>query len=323
MSTIEKALDKLKSDKTESEDKDVDSIERVGRNAMPDPQSRPARVEQSSTEGKPAEPFGKPVVNIPFDELQTRGFLTPMIPRSAIAEEFRAIKRPVLKNIGGQSAAPIPHANLVMVTSALEGDGKTFTSLNLAISIAMEQDKSVLFVDADVLKASAGRVLGLPPATKGLIDILKHKDVRPEHVLLNTNMPKLRILPAGTPDEHATELLASESMHQLMLEMSNRYPDRVIVFDSPPLLMTNESSVLASFMGQVVFVAAADMTPEAAVKEALEHIGEDKAVGLVLNRASRRRMNIFGMGFSYSYGYGYGYGYGSSRPIPGGDEKVV
>lgn len=321
MSTIEKALDKLKSNKAESEDKAGDSIERAGRSALPDSQSHPATVVASSPTGKSARLSEKPILNIPFEKLQAKGFLTPMIPRSAIAEEFRAIKRPVLKNIGGHSAAPIPHANLVMVTSALEGDGKTFTSLNLAISIAMEQDKSVLFVDADVLKASAGKLLGLPQDMPGLTDILKYDDVHPEHVLLNTNMPKLRVLPAGTPDEHATELLASESMQQLMLEMSSRYPDRVIVFDSPPLLMTNESSVLASFMGQVVFVAAADMTPEAAVKEALEHIGPDKAVGLVLNRASRRRMNIFGMGFSYSYGYGYGYG--SRRSMASDEEKVV
>lgn len=320
MSTIEKALGKLGSDRPESKSKDMDSIERAARTTLPH-----AAVSPASTENKDSSLWAdKPTLNIPFEALETQGFLTPLIPRSAIAEEFRAIKRPVLKNISGQSGAPIPHANLVMVTSALEGDGKTFTSLNLAISIAMEQDKSVLFIDADVLKASAGKLLGLPSNTQGLIDILKHDDIKPEHVMLNTNIPNLRVLPAGTPDEHATELLASEAMHQLMIEMANRYSDRVIVFDSPPLLLTTEASVLASFMGQIVFVAAADTTPEAALKEALERIGEDKAIGLVLNRASRRRMNLFGMGFNYSYGYGYGYGYGSrSDRSQGGDGNTT
>lgn len=310
MSTIEKALGSLSSDEPEARD-DIDSIERAARTATPQATVRPTDKTDKTDKKSASQQVDKPALNLPFEALEAQGFLTPMIPRSAIAEEFRAIKRPILKNISGQSAAPIPYSNLVMVTSALEGDGKTFTSLNLAISIAMEQDKSVLFVDADVLKASAGKLLGLPSNTRGLIDILKHDDIRPEHVLLTTSIPNLRVLPAGTPDEHATELLASEAMHELMIEMSNRYADRVIVFDSPPLLLTTEASVLASFMGQIVFVAAADITPEAALKEALERIGQDKAIGLVLNRASRRRMNLFGMGFNYSYGYGYGYGYGA------------
>ena len=106
-----------------------------------------------------------------------------------------------------------------------------------------------------------------------------------------------------------TELLASHTMQQLMLEMSARYPDRVIIFDSPPLLLTSESGVLAGFMGQIVFVAAADITPQHAVEEALTYIGEDKMVSVMLNRISRRRLGLFGK----SFGYGYGYGYGSKR----------
>lgn len=247
-------------------------------------------------------------VEIPFDELGDNGFIHPNLPRSRTAEEFRGIKRPLLRNIrsmGDGSRAP---TNLVMVTSALQGDGKTFTSINLAISIAMEQDKTVLFVDADVVRGTAGRRLGVPKASPGLIDLLTGSGVTPQDVILDTNMPKLRVLPAGRPDERATELLASEEMHALMIEMAERYHDRVIIFDSPPLLLTTESGVLSSFMGQIVFVAAADITPQSAVQEAMEHIGEDRIVGVVLNRVSRRRSRLFGLG-SYSYGYGYGYGH--------------
>lgn len=251
-------------------------------------------------------------IDIPFDFLHEKGYLTPTTPRGTTAEEFRAIKRPLLRNIAGRSAAPIDNANLIMVTSALEGDGKTYSSLNLAMSIAMEQDKTVLYIDADVHKASAGKVLGIPDETPGLIDILIG-EAEPEDAILRTSIRNLRIMPAGARHEKATELLASERMHLLMQELSTRYSDRVIIFDSPPLLLTNEASVLASFMGQIVFVAAADITPQHAVKEALERIGRDKMVAVMLNKASRRRFNIFGLGSPYGfggYGYGYGYGYG-------------
>jgi len=249
------------------------------------------------------------LVNLPFDEMQTMGMLTPAIPRSDIAEEYRTIKRPLLTNIAGQSAAPIENANLIMVTSALQGDGKTFSSINLALSIAMEQDKTVLFVDADTAKAEAGRLLGVPAGSPGLIDVLENKGVSLSDVILRTNVEKLRILPAGNIHAHANELLASDAMRQLMLELSERYSDRVVVFDSPPLLLTTEAGVLANFMGQLVFVVAAEATPQNAVTEALEHIGQDKMVGMVLNRA-RRHGKLFGYGYGYGYGRD-GYGYGS------------
>ena len=248
---------------------------------------------------------GRATIRIPFDNLYTKGMITPGAPRSIIAEEYRAIKRPLLKNIDGKSAAPIPFANLVMVTSALQNEGKTFSSINLALSIAMEMDKTVLFVDADTSKASAGDVLGVPKESLGLIDVLEDTGVSLGDVILNTNMEKLKILPAGKVHAHSTELLASDSMKELMQELSKRYSDRVIVFDSPPLLLTNEAGVLANLMGQIVLVVMADVTPQHAISEAIEHIAEDKMVGLVLNRTRRNRGKLFG------YGYGYGYGYGS------------
>jgi exopolysaccharide/PEP-CTERM locus tyrosine autokinase len=242
-----------------------------------------------------------------FEEMRQLGILTPNVPRSAIAEEFRTIKRPLLSNIAGDEVTPpIKHGNLIMVTSALEGDGKTFTSISLAISIAMEQDKTVLFVDADTAKAEAGRIMGIPSDCPGLIDVLEDESAKLSDVMLSTNIDKLRILPAGDLHTHANELLASERMRKLMVELSENYSDRVIVFDSPPLLLTTEAAVLANFMGQIVFVVSADATPHHAVSQAIEHIGEDKMVGMVLNRA-RRRSN------PYYYSYGEVYGYGRTR----------
>jgi protein-tyrosine kinase len=311
MSIIEKAVSKLQGQSQSSELKEglssalatADTVQKaVAAETVPD-EHRPMAEAIEGLSGA-----GDLWVNIPFDDLQNRGMVSPLVPRSRIAEEFRTIKRPLLKNISSNSATSAGNANLVMVTSAIQGDGKTFTSISLAVSIAMEMDKTVLFVDADVARASAGRLLGVPKGSPGLIDVLENKGVAVEDVLLRTNMPKLTIIPTGTSHERANELLASDAMHRLMLELSQRYPDRVIVFDSPPLLLTTEASVLASFMGQIVFVVAADQTPQQAVTDALEHIGEDKMVGMVLNRSRKRRINPFGYGYGYGYSYGYGYG---------------
>jgi exopolysaccharide/PEP-CTERM locus tyrosine autokinase len=240
------------------------------------------------------------IVNIPFRELRNLGMLTPDIPRSDIAEEYRTIKRPLLINIAGDAVTtPIPHGNLIMVTSALEGDGKTFCAISLAMSIAMEQDKTVLFVDADTTKADAGQMLGVAATSPGLIDLLQKPGASVDDFILPTNVEKLRILPAGALHNHANELLASARMQQLMLELSEDDPNRVVIFDSPPLLLTTEATVLADFMGQIVFVVSAEMTPQHAVTRAIEQIGEEKMVGMVLNRA-RQRMN------PYYQAYGYG-----------------
>lgn len=257
------------------------------------------------------------LVKIPFKELRDLGMLTPAIPRSAIAEEYRTIKRPLLVNIKGDSVTPaIPHGNLIMVTSALEGDGKTFSSICLALSIAMEREKNVLFVDADTAKAEAGRTLGVPSTSPGLIDVLENENAKVEDFILPTNVEKLRILPAGGLHTHANELLASARMHKLMLALSEEDPNRIIVFDSPPLLLTTEAAVLASFMGQIVFVVSSDSTPQHAVTQAIEHIGEDKMVGMLLNRA-RRRTNPYSY-YTYEYRGGpYGHGHRGAEPASG------
>lgn len=272
-------------------------------------------LEQSSPVATTVTPVGTgETIIIPFKELGELGMLTPTIPRSAIAEEYRTIKRPLLINIAGDSVTPpIPHGNLIMVTSALEGDGKTFSSICLALSIAMERDKNVLFVDADTAKAEAGRMLGVPSTSPGLIDVLENKSARAADYILPTNVEKLRILSAGGVHTHANELLASTRMQELMLELSDEDPDRVIVFDSPPLLLTTEAAVLANFMGQIVFVVSADMTPQHAVTQAIEHIGEDKMVGMVLNRSRGKNNPYF---HTYGYGGAYGNGHRNARSAP-------
>lgn len=222
---------------------------------------------------------------IDLAKLKQTGMITPDGERTQLSEEFRIIKRPLLTNAFNRGAAPIKNGNLVMVTSSFPGEGKSFSAINLAMSIAMERDHTVLLVDADVAKPSVPEFLGLEPR-KGLMDLLLDENLKFSDVLIKTNVEKLNVLPAGRSHIHATELLASESMGRLLDEMSQRYPDRIIIFDSPPLLATTESRVLASRMGQIVMVVEAAKTPQAAVKEALSQIDKCEVVGLLLNKGS-------------------------------------
>lgn len=239
-----------------------------------------------------------------LEAIAATGLLVPNAARSQLADEFRVIKRPLIANAMGKGMGAIPNGNLIMVTSALPGEGKSFTAINLAISIAMELDNTVMLVDADVARPSVLNMLGLPPA-KGLLDVLQQNSVDISGVLLRTNIEKLSILPSGTPHPRATELLASDTMVRLLDDMASRYSDRIIVFDSPPLLLTTESRVLATHMGQVLIVVNAENTAQAAVKQALSTIESCPLKMMVLNQVRQAKAD--------SYGYGYGYGYGNEN----------
>ncbi len=245
-------------------------------------------------------------VEIDLDLLAKNGFVTSASLRTRIAEEFRIIKRPLIVNASNPRASEAARRNLIMVTSALPGEGKTFTAINLAMSMAAELDHTVMLVDADVRRPSVLNMLGLPPAP-GLMEVVKSSMELPD-VILKTNVDRLSVLPSGIPHDQATELLASDGMQRLLDEIATRYADRIVIFDSPPLLLTTESRVLASRMGQIVFVVRADETPQADVESALATV-EGCSVFLVLNSA---RAGVL-PGMRQGDGYGYGYGYGSGR----------
>lgn len=245
------------------------------------------------------------LIRIDLERLQAGGIVDPNSgQRDQLAEEFRQIKLPLLKHIRGETAsAPhLEHPNLVMVTSSIAGEGKTFTAINLALSIAMEKDMTVLLVDADVAKPEVTNRLGIE-AKKGLTDILLG-EASVEEVLLHTNIPKLTLMPAGRRHPHATELLASSTMRTLTDELARRYADRVVIFDSPPLLMTTEARVLAMLMGQVLLVVEESKTPQPLVKEAASLLQDVEVVGLVMNKAHRLSKGLYGGGYGYGYGYG-------------------
>jgi exopolysaccharide/PEP-CTERM locus tyrosine autokinase len=225
-------------------------------------------------------------VDINLARMQQLGMVTQDGGRTAVAEDFRLIKRPLLRNARGDGDhPPIRHGNLIVVTSAMPGEGKTYCAVNLAMSIAMEMDITVLLVDADVARPSVLKVLGLPPEP-GLMDILLREQTALADVILRTNVPTLSILPAGRANKHATELLASRNMSRLLTEIAERYADRIVIFDSPPLLMTTEASVLAAQMGQVVMVVESGRTSQHAVKEALRHIEHCPNINLVYNKST-------------------------------------
>lgn len=264
-------------------------------------------VDESFSENKVEN---KPVVidhetenHITFDweSLKESGFLSLDDTHSRIAEEYRSIKRPLVTNALGSRKRDIENSNLILITSSIPGEGKTFTSINLSFSIAAELDKKVLLIDADVSKPSVSKVLGIKPR-KGLIDYLENDSLKLSDIILQTEIPGLRIIPAGKAHSFSTELLASDKMISLSRELSERYSDRIVVFDTPPLLATTQAEVLASQMGQILLVIGAESTPQNFVMESVKKLQNCSDVVLALLNNSKRNLNS---GY-YSYGYGYG-----------------
>lgn len=225
-------------------------------------------------------------VTIDHNALEEAGMVSAHSERSLIAEEFRMIKRPlILKAFDESSTSSAGPNNLIMVSSARPGDGKTFTAVNLAMSIALERDLTVMLVDGDIAKPSLPSVLGIE-ADRGLIDLIADDSIDVADVLLRTDIENLTILPAGRQHQLATELLASGKMEKFIDEIAKRYPDRMIIFDSPPVLMSSIPGVLALHVGQIVFVVRADKTTQTSIDTALGLISGCESIYLLLNKAS-------------------------------------
>lgn len=268
----------------------------------PKPRMVPANGPAMAAPPRPA-PDAEPTpasaqVEIDLERLAAMGFITPDAPHSRIANEFRIIKRPLIGNVTATAAAAVRNRNLIMVTSSVPGEGKTFASVNLAMSLAMEMDRTVLLVDADTPRPALPRTLGIEPG-RGLLDILDGSAATLNEVLLRTNVPKLTFMSCGRQRAHASEMLASDAMSRLLDEMAVRYADRIIIFDSPPLLVTTEARVLAARMGQILFVIRAEKTLQNEVRQALATIENCPIKLQMLNAAKSPAQGL--------YGYGYGY----------------
>lgn len=240
-------------------------------------------------------------IEIEMGALRNAGFLAPEEEERVIVDQYRQIKRPLIAHALGRRATKLKDGRLILITSAMSGDGKTFTCINLALSIARERDLSVLLVDADVAKSHVSRLFGAE-SELGLLDLLQEgSELSVNDVILGTNIEGLSVLTAGENNPHATELLSSNRMESLIKILLEQDPNRIIIFDSPPLLATSESRVLATLAGQVVLVVHAGQTPQHAVSSAIDMVDESKALNLVLNQARHA-----GGGEYYgTYGYGF------------------
>jgi exopolysaccharide/PEP-CTERM locus tyrosine autokinase len=195
----------------------------------------------------------------------------------------------------------------VMVTSALQGEGKTFVSANLAVGIAFDLDLHALLVDCDLRNPSLPAHFGLP-AGKGLAEYLNGRALIPD-LLNRTKLEKLSFLQAGEEREKPAELMSSRRMEALIEEMKTRYSDRYVIFDTTPVMLTSEAEALAKMVDGIILVVRAGKTPREMVQETIKTLGKEKIIGIVLNQIEFKSAALFSRYFG-SNGYYYHYGYG-------------
>lgn len=272
--------------------------ERAGGNATADvfapasePLSEPVVVQAANAPPSSAEPptSTSPPINLDFNwlHLEREGFITPENQRSLTAEEFRLIKRPLLRTAFGRDnrAQRNGISHVAMVTSPAPGDGKTFTAVNLALSIASERDLHVLLIDCDARRMGLSRLVGAA-GRKGLIDVLMTPTMSIADVIVRTDIPNLSIVPAGQIVDAPAEIYASQTMARMMSDIATRYADRFIIFDAPPALASSDTGVLASHVGQVIMVVQANETSRQAVAQSVALVDACPNISFVLNRVT-------------------------------------
>lgn len=292
----------------------VDRIGTIRHEPTPAPSSNGATVAPPPDVGAYIDSYAKRsalapsrFVEIDRGALSRAGLLVPESQDRRLADEYRQIKRPLLDNANNRHGLDVPRGNLVMITSAVPGEGKSFTCVNLSLSLARERDWSVLLVDGDIAKGHLTSLLDLRNEP-GLLDLLRNPDLAVDAAIVPSDIPNISILPAGQPDPHATELLASKRMAAIAEVLHRADPNRIVLFDSPPLLPTTEAAALATHMGQLVVVVKAGQTTHQQVQAAVAKLDPDKAISLILNQAGAE-----GSAKAQYGGYGY-YGYGYIPP---------
>lgn len=233
--------------------------------------------------------------------LRSQGFIVPGAPPTSLSEEFRLIKRQLLLSaLGGPGGTAIARGQLILICSAHPNEGKTFSSVNLALSMASETEIEVVLVDADVAKPEILSTLGLPGGP-GLMDALANPKLDVEQLLIHTDIPNLSVLPAGLQTNNDTELLASERTGKLIDRLIENKPRRIILFDSAPALAASPASVLALHVGQCVIVVRADQTTESALRDTMSLLDACPRLQFMLNGVSYSGTN---RKFGSYYGFG-------------------
>lgn len=237
---------------------------------------------------------------IDLQALHEQGYVVPDALPNTTTEEFRLVKRQLLLNAMAQGEDAIRNGNLILVASSRPNEGKTFCAINLALSIASEPDLTVLLVDADFAKPEILSTLGLEGG-KGLIDAVVDPTIDLSECLIRTNIDNFSVLPAGRQHNLTTELLASERMGDLIEEIGQRYRDRIVIFDSPPVLASSAAPVLALHVGQALYVVEAETTRDIEVRDGLALLSGCKHTHLLLNK-SRYTPGARRYGAYYGYG---------------------
>ena len=243
------------------------------------------------------KPIAVPTLRLNLERLARLGMVTPDLENRRVVEEYRYIKRSLL-GATFDAQDRIAKGNVIVVTSSHPGEGKTFNALNLALSVAMERDHHVLLIDGDIERAGLSRTLGVG-RRPGLSNYLLDDRVRPADTMFKLGgVERLRVLPSGPLRHDASELLASSRMRAFVDEMAARYPDRLVIIDSPPLLSSSSARVLAELAGQVIIIVAAEETSMSALDESLKNVPENKPVRLILNKTAVSEKDG-----EYRYGY--------------------
>ena len=260
-----------------------------------------AAANAAALEGIPSrQRFRTPPRPVDRRLLREQCLIDPEGPVSALLEEFRIIKRHLLLTAADSRAGrTAPHGERILICSALPGEGKTFCAVNLALSIAAEKDNEVLLVDADFAKPSVLSTLGLPGGP-GLMDALADPEVRVEDCIIPTDISGLAVLPAGNQTGSDTEYLASARTRAILDRLTAQAPSRIVIFDSPPALAASPASELAMHVGQAVMVVRADVTGEAALRDAVGMLSGCADIKLLLNGT---RFSPTGRRFGTYYGY--------------------
>lgn len=256
--------------------------------AAPQPQTRPAAAMPR------AVAFCGPFAAIDRDHLREGGMIVPEDPVTGLLEEFRIVKRELLADARADKTAL---SRRILVCSPHPGEGKTYCATNLAIALAAERGIEVLLVDADVVKPSVTRRLGID-ADCGLMDALADPEILPESLVIRTDIEGLFVLPAGTASARDAEWLASSRTAEVLDRLTAGAGERIVIFDTPPALAASPAAELAQHVGQALLVVRADETARAALEDAQQLLSACGDIKLLLNAAryspSGRRFGSYG-----------------------------
>lgn len=224
-------------------------------------------------------------IELDFSKMQLFGFDESGKQNPLLAEEFRSIKREILKESFPSISSSDPVKNRILVTSLYEGEGKTFTSLNLARSLSFEINKNVLLVDTNVMSPMLGSFIANDgKEKKGLIDYLREELLATPDVIYKTNINRLKLLPMGSCDSMSNEYLNSDAMNDLMSEFKKRYRDRVVIFDGPPLIGINEGYTLCENIDQVIIVIEDEKIKKSELLQAVKGLPKGVKIHYLLNK---------------------------------------